>query len=1167
MDAVARRAGLGVRYRFAKPWQEIEDLVLAGEADLIPLRAVNGRTQARFAFTHRLDVSPVNYIVRASDAAATAAAPGARIGAIQGSTAHEILLESPGKDLALYDSMQHLLMDLLTGQIDAALTVTENFLSLAAEADFGERFRVLSPPVREITRAIALRPGRDDLVARLDQAVEDFHQSPEAQVIYRKWLEPKRSWWTVRRVTLFLGGASALVVLLVFAWHYLTLRRVNRRLADDQVFLRTLLDAMPFPVFYKDLDLRYLSCNRAFEDLVGKARGDILGKSLHDLWPRELADQYQRADLDLLSGAEGPVQVYEAPMPDRHGVNRQVRFHKATFQTAEGGTGGIIGALVDITERKSSEQALGLLHQRLQKAQSVGRVGSWELDLAQRAMWASEEAFRIYGLEINPAQSLPLEQTQRIPLLEERPRLDLALKNLISGQAPYDLEFAIGRACDGAVRVVHSMAEVIADAQGRPIKVAGTIQDITERKQAEEALRESEARYRTLVEDSVDGIFVQRGSRIVFANRRLYEMLGYEQGALVDQEHWVLYHPDYRELTRGRSQARLRGEDVTSRYEVAALRRDGSSFPAEVSAKVITLSGEAGIQVLVRDVTERKRAEQESRINSERLAALVRLNQLQDASLEQLAAFALEEGVRLTGSEIGYVAFANEDETVLTMHAWSESAMRACAVQDKPLTYFIRDTGLWGDPIRQRRPVITNDYQAANQAKKGLPAGHVEVRRHVGVPIFDGQRIVILAGLGNKAEEYDDNDVRQLTLLMEGMWRIVERQRADQDRLKLEAQLRQAQKMEAIGTLAGGIAHDFNNILGVIMGFAELAQEMASQGEDNSKELGQVLSATERARRLVQQILTFGRKVDADQRPLDLNRSLRQTLEMLRSTLPRMIAIETHLAEDLGRIDADPVQMEQILLNLATNAADAMPQGGRLVIETRNVALDADYCRLHPEARSGPHVLLMISDTGGGMDPRTVEQIFNPFFTTKDIGKGTGLGLSMVYGIVTAHGGSIQCYSEPGLGTTFKIYLPQRPDGAPVPARETAPPVEVAGGHERILLVDDEEALRELGAQTLAEMGYQVLTAASGEQALDIYRAQGREIGLVILDLGMPGMGGHRCLEAILALAPGAKVLIASGYSANGQVKASLQSGAAGFVAKPFRRLDLLLTVRDVLDT
>jgi CheY-like chemotaxis protein len=272
------------------------------------------------------------------------------------------------------------------------------------------------------------------------------------------------------------------------------------------------------------------------------------------------------------------------------------------------------------------------------------------------------------------------------------------------------------------------------------------------------------------------------------------------------------------------------------------------------------------------------------------------------------------------------------------------------------------------------------------------------------------------------------------------------------------------------------------------------------------------------------------------------------------------------LAPDLELINADPNQMEQVIMNLATNAADAMPDGGQLVIETQNLTLSEEYSRGHLEVRPGRYVLLMVSDTGHGITPQTLEHIFDPFFTTKDVGKGTGLGLSTVYGIVKGHGGHVYCYSEPGLGTTFKVYLSVYQPEAATPPREMNLPKHLLQGKETILLVDDEQALRDLGSHTLAAKGYRVLTASSGEECLDICRAQGSGIDLVLLDLGMPGMGGHKALKAILAINPKAKVVIASGYSANGLVKASLESGAAGFVAKPFRQLDLLATIRSVLD-
>jgi CheY-like chemotaxis protein len=287
---------------------------------------------------------------------------------------------------------------------------------------------------------------------------------------------------------------------------------------------------------------------------------------------------------------------------------------------------------------------------------------------------------------------------------------------------------------------------------------------------------------------------------------------------------------------------------------------------------------------------------------------------------------------------------------------------------------------------------------------------------------------------------------------------------------------------------------------------------------------------------------------------------------MLEHTLPKMIAIETHLAPDLDLVNADPNQMEQVIVNLAANAKDAMPEGGRLVIETGNEFLDEEYCRRHLDVRPGRYVLLTVSDTGEGIAKDNLNKIFDPFFTTKEVGQGTGLGLATVYGIVKGHGGHIFCYSEKQMGTSFKVYLPAYEATAPAPEMETVLPERLLRGSETILLVDDEQALRDLGSLTLRSMGYSVLTASSGEEALYTYKNRAGGVDLVVMDLGMPGMGGQKAMAEILALDPQAKVVIASGYSANGQVKSALDSGAAGYVAKPFRRLDLLAAVRDALD-
>lgn len=383
------------------------------------------------------------------------------------------------------------------------------------------------------------------------------------------------------------------------------------------------------------------------------------------------------------------------------------------------------------------------------------------------------------------------------------------------------------------------------------------------------------------------------------------------------------------------------------------------------------------------------------------------------------------------------------------------------------------------------------------------------------------------------------------------------------DHKRLETQFQQAQKMEAVGTLAGGIAHDFNNLLQSILGYTEILL-MDDRLNHASQDLQQIKRAAERGGELTQQLLTFSRKVQSRLRPVNLNHEVIQVEKLLKRTIPKMIEVELRLAKDLKHIDADPAQIEQVLMNLAINSRDAMPEGGRLVIVTENVVLSEAFCKNLLEVKPGEYVQLMVSDTGHGMDRETIKHIFDPFFTTKGLGKGTGLGLAMVYGIVKSHNGYILCESEPGKGTTFRIYFPViREEKIEESSKEDR---EIKGGSETILLVDDEDPLRNLGEQIFTKYGYKVIKAPNGEAAVKIYEEKRKDIDLILLDLIMPGMGGKKCLERLLQINPKAKVVIASGYSSEGSSQDLLKEGAKGFIGKPFNMKEMLQAIREVLD-
>ena len=389
-------------------------------------------------------------------------------------------------------------------------------------------------------------------------------------------------------------------------------------------------------------------------------------------------------------------------------------------------------------------------------------------------------------------------------------------------------------------------------------------------------------------------------------------------------------------------------------------------------------------------------------------------------------------------------------------------------------------------------------------------------------------------------------------------------QLAQNDLLDKTKRLQQAEKMEALGTLAGGIAHDFNNLLQVIGGFAQVLIARKRQGDPDHRELNQIVGASRRAAALIHQLLAFSRKMETRKIPLNLNREVGNVVGILRHTLPRMIRITLEPGEGLWTVSADPVHIEQILLNLAGNAVDAMEQGGGLTFRTGNMVLEKPLSVEARELPPGRYVILSVSDTGSGMEQEVVERIFDPFFTTKEPGRGTGLGLASVYGIVSDHGGIVQCRSRVGEGTTFEILLPASPDqGTEGTGDEKPEGSQMPGGGETILVVDDEPDILVQTKELLISYGYRVATAESGEMALEVFEKLGG-VDLVLLDLNMPGMGGYRCLAELLGIDPEVRVIIVSGHSAfDGDGAAA---GARGFIGKPYRINELAARIREVLD-
>ena len=654
--------------------------------------------------------------------------------------------------------------------------------------------------------------------------------------------------------------------------------------------------------------------------------------------------------------------------------------------------------------------------------------------------------------------------------------------------------------------------------------VGGFALDITDQKRADEALRASEEKYRIHFENISELLYsLDRELKVMDVSPSVKKVLGYRPEELIGRSYQELniLAPEYLEAAAANIMRVMAGETIDSAmYEF--LTKDGERIVGLLSGAPIKKDGKiAGIVSVARDITRQKRAEDALRESEKRYRSIVENS---------------HDGIVIIDDNF-HLEYVNDEICRMMGYGLDE-------LMGVDFRKFLDEESLQYTVERYQR----------RQAGENVPP-----RYEINFIRKDGTTIRVEASLSIVSTETGER--KTIAQLLD----ITERKKAAEEKKNLEAQLLQAQKMEAVGTLAGGVAHDFNNLLQAILGYTQMLLLDKEKDSPEFTRLAQIEKAAHRASALTQQLLTFSRKVESELRPLDLNNEVRQVQRILERTIPKMIDIELHLQEEPWTINADPVQMEQVMMNLGVNARDAMPEGGKLVFETENVVLDREYCSTHLGAKEGRYVLLSISDTGQGMDKKNVEHIFEPFYTTKEVGKGTGLGLAMVYGIVKNHGGYIMCYSEWEQGTTFKIYFPVIEAESQLEKRH-AVEAELRGGNETILLVDDEESLREMGKEILERFGYRAITVPDGETAVNTYRERGERINLVILDLVMPGMGGKQCLEELLRLYPALKVIIASGYAVNGPTKEALDAGAKGFIRKPYELGQMLGAVREVLD-
>jgi PAS domain S-box-containing protein len=638
----------------------------------------------------------------------------------------------------------------------------------------------------------------------------------------------------------------------------------------------------------------------------------------------------------------------------------------------------------------------------------------------------------------------------------------------------------------------------------------------TEQARAEEARRQGEERFRALIEHGADAVaLIAPDGTLLFASHSIERLLGFAPVELVGHPGFERVHPDDAPRLHAALRDTLASPGTPASLELRWRHKDGSW--RHIDAVAVDRLAEPAVGAIVvnfRDVSERRKAEAALRESEERYRTLV-------------------EGVRdiiFALSPEGTIASLNpafETITGLRREEWvGQPFERLVHPEDLPLA------------LELLGRVVRGELRPASQFRVRTAKGDYRVGEFSATPQLHEGRLVGILGIGRDVTE----------------------------RVQLEQQLRQAQKMEAVGRLAGGIAHDFNNILTAITGYADLLLEDLGATDPRRQDADEIHKAADRAAGLTRQLLAFSRQQVLQPTVLEVNKLVSDLEKMLRRLLGEDVELGTRLAPTTGRVKADPGQLEQVIMNLAVNARDAMPNGGKLTLETGNVDLDEAYAADHYPARAGPFVMLAVSDTGIGMSEETQVHMFEPFFTTKEKGKGTGLGLATVYGIIKQSGGFIWVYSEVGHGTTFKLYLPRVEELAERPSQPAQAPARAARGTETVLVVEDEAPVRSVARQVLERHGYTVLEAPSAEAALDIVTRYSGTIHLLLTDVVMPGLNGRELANRLAGLRPDAKVIFMSGYTDDAVTRHGVLEPGSAYVQKPFTPDAIARKVREVLD-
>ena len=1013
-------------------------------------------------------------------------------------------------------------------------------------------------------------------------------------------------------------------------------KRAEAALRESQERYQSLFNRSLDCVFLHDFSGNILDANQAMLDLLGFQREDIPTLNFDSL----LSEEQRRLAFRTIEEIKA---IGHQKLPTEFWVRgkdgRQVDVEtRSSLIYQDGKPYAIQGIARDLTERKRAELALQESEALLKESQRIAKLGSYVTDFSTGRWSSSEVLDQVFGIGPTYDRSVA-GWTALIHPADRAMMVDYLEQEVIGRRQPFNKEYRIVRQNDQAERWVNGLGKLEFDAQGRPLNMVGTIQDITERKRAEQAQKETEELFTATFHASPIPISITDPAteKWLAVNQAFLDVTGYTRAEIIGhtfREINLWKHPGDR--TRMNEIFAAQGRVVNMEVEINT--KGGATGTMLASVEKISLSGKPHLLIMGVDITERKRAEALVRGSEEQFRTMfelasigmaqadprtgrwVRVNQkmlaitgyseaellemripdLTHSEDRQKDADAFQQVIRGEAPDYrmekrylrkdGSVIWVNVNMTVIrdaasqpvrTMAAVEDITERkrvqeshdrlAMAVEQAAETIVINDTQ---GTIRYANPAFekTTGYtcaEALGQNPRVLKSGKQDPAyyRQLWETLQSGQ--VWNGHFINKRKDgklYEEEAT--ISPIRDGAGKIINFVAVKRDvthEVELEGQLRQSQKMEAIGTLAGGIAHDFNNILNVIFGYCNLLQLDLAGKPDELDKVGEILKAGERAKDLVQQILTFSRQREQERRVIHLNTVLKETVKLLRASLPVNIQIETKLAADAPMVLADATQIYQVIMNLSTNAMHAMEgvTSGRLAITLEAFQPDEAFIQMHPELRAIKYARLSISDTGSGMDARTLARIFEPFFTTKSIGKGTGLGLAVVHGIVEAHDGVIMVESQPGQGTVFRLYFPEQIQDmflAGIP-EDLIP----CGQGQRILMVDDEAALMGMYQLLLKALKYEGTVIAIPEEAVTLVRKNPAQYDLVITDLTMPGMNGLELARQIHDLRADLPIILATGFQGTVTQQQLEGAGICELVDKPISMAALAKVLRGIL--